>query len=125
MIHRHFGKEGRRSGRLGSDLNCLDGVGYTVEELLIVLDVFSTSSDNGYEVRVSLDVSVFDIAAIESEFDLSNTSLSDKAGIVESSVTTRVIDASTCGLLVSPSQSNFRSRSATIFLDIIKFPLYT
>lgn len=125
MIHRHFGEEARRSGRLGSDLNCLDGVGYTVEELSIALDVFSTSSDNGYEVRTSLDVSVFDIAAIEPEFDLSNANLSYKAGIVESSVATRVVDASTRGLLVSPSQSNFRSRSATIFLDIIEFPLYT
>ena len=123
MIHRHFGEEGRRSSRLGSDLDRLDGVGNTVEELLIALDVFFTSSDNGYEVRTSLDVSVFDIAAIEPEFDLSNASLSDKAGIVESSMTTRVVDASTRGLLVSSSQSNFRSRNATIFLGIIEFPL--
>lgn len=91
MVRHRFGKRAHRSDRLGSDLN---GVRYAVvEELSIALNVFYTSSDNGCEVRTSLDASVFGVAAIEPEFDLSCASLIGKAGIVESSAATRVVNA--------------------------------
>lgn len=90
MVLRRFGKSPAWSVRFRLERSWVRDV---VEELSIALDVSSTSSDNGREIRTSLDTSVFGVAAIEPEFDLSNTSLIEKTDIVEFSVATRAVNA--------------------------------